>query len=62
MATLTKTIIQKLKRRKPEWFLSTEKLFNEVTAFYFRIIQDHELLLELTIEPPPTEVGGFHQQ
>jgi IS605 OrfB family transposase len=44
----TKTIKRVLERRFPEWFNLTQRLFNEVTAFYFRIIQEHELILELT--------------
>jgi putative transposase len=44
----TQTIKQTLEYRFPEWFSLTERLFNEVTAFYFGIIQEHELILELT--------------
>lgn len=52
----TKTIKQNLEYRYPEWFRLTEKLFNEVTAFYFGIIQDHELILELTNKKALTEL------
>ena len=44
----TKTIKHTLEYRFPEWFKITEKLFNKVTAFYFGIIQEHEVILELT--------------
>lgn len=52
----TKTIAQNLEYRFPEWFKLTEKLFNEVTAFYFGIIQEHELILELTNKEALTEL------
>jgi len=52
----TKTAIQNLEYRYPEWFRLTEKLFNEVTAFYFGIIQDHELILELNNKIALTEL------
>lgn len=43
----TKTIKQTLEYRFPEWFKLTEQLFNKVIAFYFEIIKDNELILEL---------------
>jgi len=52
----TKTIVQNLEYRFPEWFKLTEQLFNEVAAFYFGIIQDHELILELTNKEALTEL------
>jgi IS605 OrfB family transposase len=48
MATATKTIIQRLEYRKPEWFQETKELFNKVCRFYFEVIQDHEKILELS--------------
>lgn len=47
MATATKTILKRLNLRKPEWFLETQRLFNQVVAFYFEVIQAHEGVLEL---------------
>jgi len=55
----TKTIKQTLEYRFPEWFKLTEKLFNEVTAFYFGIIQEHELILELTNKEALAEIEKF---
>ncbi|MBF7084084.1 transposase [Desulfallas sp. Bu1-1] len=55
----TKTIKQTLEYRFPEWFKLTEKLFNEVTAFYFGIIQEHEVILELTNKEALTELERF---
>ena len=52
----TKTIKQTLEHRFPEWFKLTGKLFNEVTAFYFGIIQEHGLILELTNKGALTEL------
>src|SRR5207244_11437912 len=48
MATATKTIIQQLQTKHLDWVQSTRALFNQVTAFYFEIIQGHELLLDLS--------------
>ena len=47
MAKATKTILKRLNLRKPEWFLETQKLFNQVAAFYFEVIQAHEEVLAL---------------
>lgn len=55
-ANPTKTIKLTLEYRFPEWFKLTEELFNEVTAFYFRLIQDHELILELSNKEALTEL------
>jgi IS605 OrfB family transposase len=55
-ANPTKTIRLTLEHRFPEWFQLTEELFNEVTAFYFRLIQDHELILELSNKEALTEL------
>ncbi len=55
----TKTIKQTMEYRYPEWFRLTEKLFNEVTVFYFGIIQDHELILELSNKEALTELEKF---
>jgi hypothetical protein len=55
----TKTIKQTLEHRFLEWFKTTEELFNEVTAFYFGIIQDHELILELSNKEALTELERF---
>lgn len=52
----TKTIRQNLEYRFPEWFRLTKELFNEVSAFYFGIIQEHELILELTNKKALTEL------
>ena len=52
----TKTIKQTLEHRFPEWFKTTEELFNEVTAFYFEIIQNRELILELNNKEALTEL------
>lgn len=52
----TKTIKQTLEYRFPEWFAATENLFNEVSAFYFGVIQDHELILELSNQEALTEL------
>ena len=52
----TKTIIQNLEYRYPEWFQLTEELFNEVTSFYFGIILEHELILELDNQQALTEL------
>src|SRR5690348_2370886 len=49
MAQATTTIRQAL-NHKPEcgaWFAHTQALFNQVTAFYFSVIQAHESVLEL---------------
>ena len=55
----TKTIKQTLEYRFPEWFRLTEELFNEVTAFYFDIIQEHEIILELTNKEVLTKLERF---
>ncbi|MCG9967398.1 RNA-guided endonuclease TnpB family protein [Pelotomaculum terephthalicicum JT] len=52
----TKTIKQTLEYRFPEWFITTEKLFNEVTAFYFGIIKERAQILELTNKKALTEL------
>lgn len=52
----TKTIKLTLENRFPEWFKATEKLFNEVTVFYFGIIQDHKSILELSNKEALTEL------
>jgi len=52
----TKTIKQTLNYRFPEWFVLTEKLYNEVIAFYFGIISEHELILDLTNKEALTEM------
>ena len=49
MAKATTTIRQTL-NYKPEhgaWFAANQALFNQVAAFYFSVIQAHELVLEL---------------
>ena len=49
MAKATTTIRQTL-NHKPEygaWFAANQTLFNQVAAFYFQVIQAHELVLEL---------------
>jgi len=49
LAKATTTIRQTL-NHKPEhgaWFAANQALFNQVTAFYFSVIQAHELVLEL---------------
>jgi IS605 OrfB family transposase len=55
-AKINKTIKQNLECRFPEWFELTEKLFNEVAAFYFEIILEHELILKLTNKKALTEL------
>ena len=52
----TKTIKQNLEYRFAEWFKLTENLFNEVTAFYFGIIQKHEPILKLANKGVLTEL------
>ncbi|MDF9409511.1 zinc ribbon domain-containing protein [Pelotomaculum isophthalicicum JI] len=52
----TKTIKQTLEYRFPEWLKLTEGLFNEVTAFYFSIIKEHDLILGLTNKKALTEL------
>ena len=47
MTKATKTILKRLNLRKPEWFLETQKLFNQVAAFYFEVIQAHGKVLSL---------------
>src|ERR1044071_4544871 len=56
MATATKTIIQQLETRHLDWVEATKLLFNEAVAFYFEIIQGHELLLELATKQMLTEL------
>lgn len=51
-----KTIKQTLTYRFPDWFRLTEQLYNKVTAFYFGIIQEHELILGLTNQEALTEL------
>ena len=49
MAKATTTIRQPL-NYKPEheaWFAANQALFNQVAAFYFSVIQAHELVLAL---------------
>ncbi len=49
MATAQKTIRQLFEYRPgiSEWFQITQVLFNQVTHFYFEVIQAHEHLLNL---------------
>lgn len=47
MAKTTKTINKKIEYRKPEYFVATQELFNQVAKFYFGIIQEHQYILEL---------------
>jgi putative transposase len=56
MATATKTIIQQLETRHLDWVEFTRALFNEATAFYFEIIQGHDLLLDLPTKQVLTEL------
>jgi putative transposase len=50
MAKATKTIRQALgyKPAHAAWFAATKDLFNQVTAFYFEVIQAHERVLDLS--------------
>src|SRR5215471_17574180 len=50
--TLAKAIttIRQTLNHKPEhgaWFAANQALFNQVAAFYFSVVQAHELVLEL---------------
>ncbi|MEW6735306.1 MAG: transposase [Acidobacteriota bacterium] len=47
MATATKTIIQQLETKHPDWVAATSELFNQAIVFYFDILQGHQSLLEL---------------
>src|ERR1051326_1196119 len=49
MAKATTTIRQTLnyKSEHDMWFAANQALFNQIAAFYFSVIQAHELVLEL---------------
>ena len=49
-AKATKTMKQALsyKPQHAAWFEQTQALFNRVVAFYFEVIQAHQLVLELS--------------
>jgi hypothetical protein len=49
MATAIKTVRQKIQYRPgvSEWFETTQKLFNDLVAFYFEVIQAHPGVLDL---------------
>jgi hypothetical protein len=49
MAKATITIRQSLQYRSThaDWFAATERLFNQVAAFYFEVIAAHEAVLDL---------------
>jgi hypothetical protein len=49
MAKATTTIRQSLQHRprQSDWFAATQRLFNQVAAFYFEVIQAHEGVLDL---------------
>lgn len=50
MAKATKTIKEPLsyKRTHASYFAATKVLFNQVTAFYFKVIAAHPAILDLT--------------
>ena len=52
MASATITVRQSLKSRPAhaDWFAATQRLFNQVAAFYFEVIQAHEGVLDLPNE------------
>src|SRR5260370_31493009 len=50
MAAKATTTIRQALHSQPEhaaWFAATHRLFNQVAAFYFQVIQAHEQILEL---------------
>ncbi len=56
MAIITKTINKKIEYRKPEYFVATKMLFNQVAKFYFDVIQEHQYILELKQKSALTEL------
>ena len=50
MAKATTTIRQVLNYQTEytAWFAANQDLFNRVTAFYFEVIQAHEVMLDLS--------------
>lgn len=56
MKTVTKTIIQRVKTEKKEYFEKTKEKFNEVCGFYFEVIQGNQSILSLTNKEALTEL------
>lgn len=52
----TKTIVQKLENKHREWVEETTALFNKAIGFYFDILLDQKLLLELSTKEVLTQL------
>ena len=56
MATTVKTIIQQLETKRIDAVGATKALFNQAIAYYFQLLQAHELLLNLPTKKLLTEL------